>query len=188
MTHCVRRVWPGMLAAFLLAGTAFAAPAQAARVPDRHMPRAHVSHASHERVRGKPKLRVAARRRPPATTSAPAHTTAFIDDGFSFLERRSGQPAWKQTGVASWYGGSRWHGKPTSSGAIYDENALTAAHATLPLGSKIKVALHHSDKFVIVTITDRPGTRSRIIDLSKGAAAALGMLDQGIAMVTLSPQ
>lgn len=56
------------------------------------------------------------------------------------------------------------------------------------MGSKIKVALHHSEKFVVVTITDRPGTRSRIIDLSRGAAAALGMLDQGVAMVTLSPQ
>lgn len=84
MNHCVRRVWPGMLAALLLAGSAFAAPAQAARAPDRHAPRVHIPHASHDRARGKAKIRFAARRRPPATSAATTRTTAFIDDGFSF--------------------------------------------------------------------------------------------------------
>ena len=123
------------------------------------------------------------------TPSAPAaQTAAFVDDGFSYSEGSGGQSGWKQTGVASWYGGKRWQGNRTSSGARYDENALTAAHATLPLGSHVRVTLHNSSRSVVVTITDRPGTRTRIIDLSRGAAAELGILDQGVAMVTLSSQ
>lgn len=94
----------------------------------------------------------------------------------------------RQVGMASWYGGARWHGKPTSSGTRYDENALTAAHRTLPLGSKVRVELIGTGRSVVVTINDRPGTRTRVIDLSKGAAAALGMLDQGVARVALVPQ
>jgi rare lipoprotein A (peptidoglycan hydrolase) len=92
-----------------------------------------------------------------------------------------------QTGLASWYGGKRWQGRMTSSGSRYDEQALTAAHATLPLGSQVRVRLVHSDREVVVTITDRPGTRRRIIDLSRGAAAALGILSQGVAEVALQP-
>jgi hypothetical protein len=110
----------------------------------------------------------------------------LIDDGT--LWRESGSMAtWQQTGVASWYGGSRWQGHRTSSGALYDQHELTAAHATLPIGTRVKVTLHGSGRFVIVTINDRPGTRSRIIDLSRQAAAELGILDRGTAMVTLSP-
>ncbi len=93
----------------------------------------------------------------------------------------------RQVGLASWYGGRRWQGHLTSSGTRYDENQLTAAHATLPLGSEVRVRLVGSDREVVVTITDRPGTRRRIIDLSRGAAAALGILSQGIAEVSLEP-
>ena len=64
---------------------------------------------------------------------------------------------------------------------------MTAAHATLPLGSQVRVTLANSERSVVVTITDRPGTRTRIIDLSRGAARALGILSQGVAVVTLSP-
>lgn len=92
-----------------------------------------------------------------------------------------------QTGVASWYGGPRWQGHLTSSGKRYDENALTAAHASLPLGSQCRVRLVGSDREVVVTITDRPGTRSRIIDLSRGAASALGILSRGVARVAVDP-
>ena len=92
-----------------------------------------------------------------------------------------------QFGVASWYGGKRWQGHLTSSGTRYDENKLTAAHATLPLGSQVRVRLVGTDREVVVTITDRPGTRRRIIDLSRAAAAALGILSRGIAEVSLEP-
>lgn len=95
---------------------------------------------------------------------------------------------WQQTGVASWYGGARWQGRLTTSGARYDQNQLTAAHATLPIGTQVRVTLNdNTSRYVIVTINDRPGTRSRIIDLSREAAAKLGILARGVAMVTLTP-
>jgi hypothetical protein len=110
----------------------------------------------------------------------------LIDDGTVWRERGS-LATWQQTGMASWYGGSRWQGHQTSSGSRYDQNQLTAAHATLPLGTKVKVTTHSGGRSVIVTINDRPGTRTRIIDLSRQAAKELGILDAGIAMVTLQP-
>jgi rare lipoprotein A len=90
-------------------------------------------------------------------------------------------------GLASWYGGPRWQGKRTSSGGHYDQDALTAAHATLPLGSRVLVRVVGSDRNVVVTINDRPGTRQRIIDLSRAAAKQLGILTCGVAVVMLTP-
>jgi rare lipoprotein A (peptidoglycan hydrolase) len=94
---------------------------------------------------------------------------------------------WQQTGMASWYGGRRWQGRRTFSGARYNEHDLTAAHATLPMGSKVRVVVPQTGRSVVVTINDRPGTRRRIIDLSRAAAAKLGILDRGTATVTLLP-
>jgi rare lipoprotein A (peptidoglycan hydrolase) len=113
--------------------------------------------------------------------------TAFFDDAPKDGNAANAVGNWPKTGIASWYGGSRWHGQRTASGAIYDENALTAAHATLPIGTRVRVALAGSDRSVVVTITDRPGTRRRIIDLSLGAARELGMISRGVALVTLTP-
>lgn len=90
-----------------------------------------------------------------------------------------------ETGIASWYG-KRHQGRRTASGVPFDEDALTAAHPWLPLGSKIRVRLVGSARHVDVTINDRPGTRRRIIDLSREAARELGMLHDGTALVTLS--
>ncbi len=92
-----------------------------------------------------------------------------------------------QIGTASWYGGRAWVGHRMSDGTRYNEDALTAAHASLPLGSQVRVVLADTGRSVVVTITDRPGTRTRIIDLSRGAAAALGMLSRGLAQVRLEP-
>lgn len=110
----------------------------------------------------------------------------LIDDGTLWREAGS-LTTWQQTGVASWYGGRKWQGHRTSSGDRYDEHALTAAHATLPLGTKVRVVRHDGARSVIVTINDRPGTRTRIIDLSREAAKQLGILESGVAMVTLQP-
>ena len=109
---------------------------------------------------------------------------ALIDDE-TFWSDSSEAAAWRQTGMASWYGGTRWQGKSTSSGTLFDEQALTAAHATLPMGTKVKVVRHDGLRSVIVTITARPGTRARIIDLSRAAAKELGIIDSGVTMVTL---
>ena len=94
---------------------------------------------------------------------------------------------WKESGEASWYGG--WHqGRPTSSGERFDQNAMTAAHPNLPLGSRVRVTLRDTGSSVVVTINDRlPPKRWRVIDLSRGAATRLGMVDRGLGDVTLTP-
>jgi rare lipoprotein A len=84
-----------------------------------------------------------------------------------------------QTGIASWYGPG-FHGKTTASGAIYDQNDLTAAHQTLPLGTRVMVTNLETGSSAEVTINDRgPFAKGRIIDLSYGAGKALGMIGPG---------
>jgi rare lipoprotein A len=84
-----------------------------------------------------------------------------------------------QTGIASWYGPG-FHGKATASGAIYDQNDLTAAHQTLPLGTRVIVTNLETGSSAEVTINDRgPFAKGRIIDLSYGAGKALGMIGPG---------
>ena len=90
-----------------------------------------------------------------------------------------------QTGEASWYG-AQHQGKQTASGTMYDQTAFTAAHPSLPFGSKIKVTNLANGKSVEVEITDRgPFTGNRIIDLSQAAAKALEMIDSGTTTVRL---
>ena len=86
-------------------------------------------------------------------------------------------------GAASWYGPG-FNGKKTASGEIFDETKLTAAHKTIPLGSKVRVTHLGNGKSVEVLINDRgPFVEGRMIDLSHAAAKALGMIDNGIAKV-----
>ena len=90
-----------------------------------------------------------------------------------------------QTGQASWYGAAH-HGKRTASGSIYDQTKLTAAHRSLPFGTRVMVTNLSNGKSVEVEITDRgPYAGNRIIDLSRAAAQALGMVDAGTASVRL---
>jgi rare lipoprotein A len=90
-----------------------------------------------------------------------------------------------QTGTASWYGPG-FHGKATASGTIYDQNDLTAAHQTLPLGSRVLVTNLQNGNTVVVTINDRgPFAKGRILDLSYAAGRALGMIAPGTVPVRL---
>jgi rare lipoprotein A len=93
---------------------------------------------------------------------------------------------WEESGQASWYGPG-FHGHRTSSGESFNERAMTAAHDTLPLGTRVLVTTQETGRSVLVTITDRlPPKHLRIIDVSRGAAAKLGLLGSGVGMVTLS--
>ncbi len=84
-----------------------------------------------------------------------------------------------QTGIASWYGPG-FHGKATASGTIYDQNDLTAAHQTLPLGTRVLVTNLENGSSIEVIINDRgPFAKGRIIDLSYAAGKALGMIGPG---------
>ncbi len=93
---------------------------------------------------------------------------------------RQGQPS-VQRGLASWYAS----GTMTASGERFDPRGMTAAHRTLPFGSRVRVTHERSGRAVIVRINDRGpfGNKRRIIDLSKGAAARLGIIDAGVAKV-----
>ncbi|WP_242921711.1 septal ring lytic transglycosylase RlpA family protein [Pontibacter liquoris] len=85
-----------------------------------------------------------------------------------------------QKGQASWYG-SQYHGKKTSSGERYNKNDMTAAHNTLPFGTKVKVTNLANNESVVVRINDRgPYVGERIIDVSEAAARKLHMRSQGI--------
>lgn len=88
-------------------------------------------------------------------------------------------------GIASWYGG-KFHGRLTSSGEVFDTNEMTAAHKTLPFGTLVRVTNLDNGKTAVVKINDRgPFVEGRIIDLSRAAADALGMVGIGVARVTL---
>ncbi len=92
----------------------------------------------------------------------------------------------KERGVASWYG-KKFHGKPTSSGVIYDMYAMTAAHKTLPLPTKLRVRNLRNGRSIIVTVNDRgPFIDNRIIDLSYAAANRLDIVKDGTALVEIS--
>jgi rare lipoprotein A len=89
----------------------------------------------------------------------------------------------KQEGIASWYG-EDFHGKPTSSGEVYDMNKVSAAHKILPLGTYVRVRNLQNNKEIDLRINDRgPFVAGRVIDLSKAAAKALGVYGPGTAPV-----
>ena len=84
------------------------------------------------------------------------------------------------SGVVSWYGG-KFHGRKTASGIKYDKNELTAAHKTLPFGTKVKVTNTRNGKSVIVEINDRgPFVKSRVLDLSQAAFSEIGHTNTGV--------
>ena len=112
---------------------------------------------------------------PPAPTAAQAAPGAPLKP----------QPAWLETGIASWYG-IPYHGRRAANGEIYDMNQLTAAHRTLPFGSIVTVTSLTNNKSVTVRITDRgPFIDGRIIDLSREAARRIDMIGPGVMQVRL---
>jgi rare lipoprotein A len=89
----------------------------------------------------------------------------------------------KDRGMASWYG-EQFHGKQAANGELFDMEALTAAHRTMPLGSMVRVVNLANGKHLHVRVTDRgPYVNGRILDLSHAAAARLGMEQGGLAIV-----
>jgi rare lipoprotein A len=88
-----------------------------------------------------------------------------------------------QTGIASWYGPG-FHGKATASGEIYNQHDMTAAHQTLPLGTKVMVTNLENGSTAEVMVNDRgPFAKNRIIDLSYAAAQSIHMVGPGTALV-----
>lgn len=126
----------------------------------------------------------------PRLTPSARLLTAFAAAPFLTTSLPTAQAAvgsnWEESGQASWYGPG-FHGRRSSNGEVFNERALTAAHDSLPLGTRVLVTTQETGRSIVVTITDRlPPKRLRIIDLSKAAAARIGLLASGVGMVTLS--
>jgi rare lipoprotein A len=101
------------------------------------------------------------------------------------LAMHGGAPQKILSGIASWYG-PRFHGRQTANGEKYNMNALTAAHKSLPFGTLVRVTNLANRVQTVVRINDRgPYVGDRLIDLSKAAARAVGMLDSGVSQVKL---
>lgn len=95
------------------------------------------------------------------------------------------QSKYPKEGEASYYA-DKFEGRPTASGEPYRADQLTAAHRTLPFGTRVKVTNLSNDRSVVVRINDRgPHVRRRIIDLSRAAAEELDFIRQGVAQVSI---
>jgi rare lipoprotein A len=112
----------------------------------------------------------------------PASNRPYEVFGRTYSPLTSVKP-YREKGVASWYG-RRYHGKPTSSGEVYDMYAMTAAHPTLPIPSYARVTNLRTNQAVVVRINDRgPFLHERVIDLSYVAAHRIGTLSGGSGLV-----
>jgi rare lipoprotein A len=126
-------------------------------------------------------FRVEARLAPDIAAPRPAEANRAEPKPDDMIEE-NGSAA--ETGRASWYDLD----SKTASGEVMDGDALTAAHRTLPLGTRVRVANLDNGRAVVVRINDRgPFAKDRIIDLSKAAAARLGMIADGVANVAVTP-
>jgi rare lipoprotein A len=118
---------------------------------------------------------------PPAISEAPPTPSEPETPSVSPLPERG--PIFSETGLASWYG-PPYHNRQSSNGEIYDMNAMTAAHRTLPLNSTVRVTNVHTGASTLVRITDRgPFVEGRVIDLSLAAAKAIDVWRPGTALV-----
>lgn len=120
----------------------------------------------------------------PETRELAGWQKPYVVDGQRYHPLR-GHQGFQQRGVASWYG-RKFHGRKTSNGEVYDMYEMTAAHKTLPMGTRVKVTHLGNGRQIIVRINDRgPFVAGRIIDLSYGAAKQLGIVDTGTAQVQI---
>ncbi len=120
------------------------------------------------------KTRLGARAQASAPASADADADSPLSPGLGLKLGRT-----LQRGLASWYGPGL-HGRRTANGERYDMHELTAAHKTLPFGTRVLVHNPRTGKQVVVRINDRgPFVGGRVIDLSRAAAEALGILGRG---------
>jgi len=133
----------------------------------------------------------------PASTDIPPEDGAVDLESFEPKRERPPEPKAEPTtsdgkvirslgtGVASYYG-KRFHGRLTANGERFNMNAMTAAHKTLPFGTKVRVTYPRNGRSVVVRINDRgPFIRGRHIDLSRKAAQKLGMISSGHARVKM---
>jgi len=119
----------------------------------------------------------------PAPASNPASVTPAEKPKTTQAVKTSSRP--RKQGMASWYGPG-FHGRRTASGETFNSSGLTAAHRYLPFGTRVRVTNLRNGRSVVVRINDRgPFSGGRVIDLSRGAAAIIGVFQSGVAPVVL---
>jgi rare lipoprotein A len=102
-----------------------------------------------------------------------------------YSDKKQYRTIFLKNGVASWYGES-WNGNTTSTGDIFDASKHTAASATIPTGSFLKITNLRNHKVAFVKVNDIfPRWNLRDLDLSKGAAQRIGMIDEGVAHIKI---
>ncbi len=117
-------------------------------------------------------------------------TQAEAQSATPSLSKKSGKRAQagkhRMRGSALWYGGPRFNGRTTAGNQVFDETKMTAAHRTLPFGTVVRVTNLRNNKSAVVTINDRMAPRRTvIIDVSRGVASELDMLNSGRVPVKL---
>jgi rare lipoprotein A len=131
-----------------------------------------------------PRHRVVYEKRMPPPEKQEVKREAVKEEKFvpeAKIEKRESKEV--QYGVASWYGGE-FHGRPTSSGEVYDMYQLSCAHNTLPLGTVVMVTNLENGRSLELKVNDRgPFVKERILDVSYAAAQMLGMWEKGTALV-----
>lgn len=116
----------------------------------------------------------------------PARATRRQPQDTALIKAASTLPV-TEKGLASWYGNRKLTGRRTASGERFRPDAMTAAHPSLPLGTKLLVHSPATGRSVIVRVNDRgPYGSDRIIDLSKGAAVSLGIMGHGVSQITIT--
>lgn len=122
---------------------------------------------------------------PPPTIQPPPPEVAQVPPPAPIEVPDNAKVLWVQLGKASWYG-APYHNRRAANGEIYDMNAMTAAHLTLPLNSIVRVTNEKTGHSCVVKITDRgPFVEDRVIDLSMAAAKAVDVWRPGTALVKL---
>ena len=176
----MKRTVLALCAAALLAGFGLSANPAAAYVGEYSF-----SDRGEERVSARPERRSVRNTRAAskrvARQSSPTRTTrrAARRGGFALSSLSGGG----QTGIASYY----WQGQRTANGESFNPGGLTAAHRSLPFGTRVRVTNLNNGRSVTVRINDRgPFIAGRIIDLSRGAAAVVGMTGSGLARVSMA--
>ncbi|HEX4067471.1 MAG TPA: septal ring lytic transglycosylase RlpA family protein [Acidobacteriaceae bacterium] len=130
---------------------------------------------------------ITAREPAPSVSNAPAPAAPAPRPSLSEDEEfvATHEPIFTQTGIASWYG-PPYHNRVGANGLVYDENGISAAHRTLPMGSLIRVTNVRTGESAVMRITDRgPFVAGRILDLSIGAAKAVGLWRPGTGEVRI---
>lgn len=178
------RRWPGAAAVLTgwLALSLILAPATLARAEGLHAPAPEAFAPTVLSPRGETLLL-----EPPAEPAPEGPDDDAEASGISTRQSAlSLLPQARRKGLASWYG-LKFHHRRTASGEVYDMHGLTAAHPSLPFGTRVCVFSPDTGRSVVVRINDRSAYSSRrVIDLSQGAASALGIAGLGLKPVELS--